>query len=315
MPLVVASQFDDAFNDKLRTHELKPRVIPVPEDAPWSVARDADVLFVRPSPVWSSNRSSAKPDIWPGRLKWILSGSAGVDWYPRWLLDAPVVTCGRGIASVEIADYVIAAIYHQAKDLEGARARSLAEWAYRPLGSVAGSTVGILGFGAIGTEVAKRALALGVDVVATRRRILPSGVEGVSLVDDPAKVVAAADHLVIAMPLTPATSKLVDARLLAHAKPEAHLINVARGGVLDQEALIAALDAGRLGFATLDVTDPEPLPAGHSLWTHPKVRLTPHISSNYTSVRHRMLEKIASDLSRFARGETPSGIVDPAAGY
>jgi phosphoglycerate dehydrogenase-like enzyme len=315
MSLVVASQFEDDFNDRLRALDLKPAVIPVPEDEPWSVAREADILFVRPSPVWRSNRLSAKPAAWPGRLKWVLSGSVGIDWYPRWLLDAPIVTCGRGIASTEIADYVIAAIYLQAKDLEAARARNLADWTYKPLGSVSGSTVGILGFGAIGTEIARRALALGANVVANRRRILPSAVGGVRLVDDPAAVIAAADHLVVAVPLTPSTDKLVDARLLARARPGAHLINIARGGVVDQEALVAALDAGRLGFATLDVTDPEPLPDGHPLWTHSKVRLTPHISSNYTSVRHRMFEKVANDLSRFARGETPSDVVDPVAGY
>ena len=94
--------------------------------------------------------------------------------------------------------------------------------------------------------------------------------------------------------------------LFAKVKPGAHLINVARGSVVDQEALIRALDSGRLGFATLDVTDPEPLPEGHSLYTHPKVRLTPHISSNYALVRPRLLEKMSEDLSRFARGEQPS---------
>ena len=99
-------------------------------------------------------------------------------------------------------------------------------------------------------------------------------------------------------------------------KPGAHIINVARGSVIDQDALIQALDGeGGPGFATLDVTDPEPLPEGHPLYTHPRVRLTPHVSSNHTLVRHRLLEKVRDDISRFARGEAPSDIVDPARGY
>jgi phosphoglycerate dehydrogenase-like enzyme len=115
--------------------------------------------------------------------------------------------------------------------------------------------------------------------------------------------------------LTAATHRLVDARLLDQAKPGAHLINVARGGVVDQDALMAALDAGRLGFATLDVTDPEPLPDGHALWTHPHVRLTPHVSTNYTTVLHLLFAKVANELARFARGDMPTDIVDPARGY
>jgi len=85
--------------------------------------------------------------------------------------------------------------------------------------------------------------------------------------------------------------------------------------VLDQDALVAALDAGTLGHATLDVTDPEPLPPDHPLWRHERVRLTPHISSNYTAVRKILFDKISIDLGRFARGEAPSDIVDARAGY
>jgi phosphoglycerate dehydrogenase-like enzyme len=119
----------------------------------------------------------------------------------------------------------------------------------------------------------------------------------------------------LAVPATDATRSLVDARVLAHAKPTAHLINVARGSVLDQTALVDALRAGRLGFATLDVTEPEPLPEGHPLWTLASVRLTPHISSNYTAVRDLLFDKIVADLGQFVRGEAPSDIVDAAADY
>ncbi|HIQ19374.1 MAG TPA: dehydrogenase, partial [Novosphingobium capsulatum] len=171
------------------------------------------------------------------------------------------------------------------------------------------------------TAVARRALALGARVVAVRRSgsgangsggSLVPGVEVVERVED---VVAQADHIVVAVPATPATRHLVNADLLARARPGAHLVNVARGSVVDQEALLAALDAGQLGFATLDVTEPEPLPAGHRLYTHPRVRLTPHLASNYTLARDKLLAKILADITRFGAGERPSDVVEPARGY
>ncbi len=315
MSLVIASQFEQGFNAELRGHKLRPTVIDVPVERPWTAANDADVLLIRPSPAWLQSRQSARPAEWPGRLRWVCTGSVGIDFYPRWLLDAPLVSCGRGIASEEIADYVTAAIYAQGKNLESVRVRSPQDWRSRPLGRVTGSTIGIVGLGSIGTAVARRALALGARVTAVRRRKLPSPVDGVELLDDLSAVIASADHLVLALPSTPATRNLIDANMLALAKPTAHVINIARGAVLDQEALIAALDGGRLAFATLDVTEPEPLPADHPLWTHPLVRLTPHISSNYAIVRGDLLDRVATNLDRFARGERPSDVVDVAAGY
>jgi len=315
MSLIIASQFEDSFNTELRGHPLRPTVIGATEDRPWEAATEADVLLVRPSPAWRESRQSVRPASWPGKLKWVYSGSVGVDVYPPWLLDAPLVSCGRGIASEEIADYVIAAIYAQAKNLDAARVTSPDAWQFTATGRVVGSTVGIVGFGSIGEAVARRTLALGARVTAVRRRKLPSAVDGVELLDDLTAVIASADHLVLALPSTPETRNLIDARLLAHARPTAHVVNIARGAVLDHNALIDALDGGRLAFATLDVTEPEPLPAGHPLWTHPLVRLTPHISSNYTVVRAHMYDRVAANLDRFARGLAPADIVDAATGY
>lgn len=321
MSLVIASQLEPEHNEALARHPLRPRVIVASEEEPWRAADEADVLVVRPLPVWREAGRAPVPAPWPGRLRWVCSASAGVDFYPAWLLEAPLVTCARGTASEEIADYVIGALYRQAKDLDGAVARGPQEWRYRPLGQVLGSTVGLIGLGAIGTAVARRALALGARVVAVRRSgsgangsrgSLVPGVEVVERVED---VVAQADHIVVAVPATPATRHLVNADLLARARPGAHLVNVARGSVVDQEALLAALDAGQLGFATLDVTEPEPLPAGHRLYTHPRVRLTPHLASNYTLARDKLLAKILADITRFGAGERPSDVVEPARGY
>lgn len=325
MSLVIASQLEPEHNAALARHPLHPRVIAASEEEPWRAADEADVLVVRPSPVWREAGRAPVPAPWPGRLRWVCSASAGVDFYPAWLLEAPLVTCARGTASEEIADYVIGALYRQAKDLDGAVARGPQEWRYRPLGQVLGSTVGLIGLGAIGTAVARRALALGARVVAVRRSgsgangsggsLVPGVEPGVKIVERVEDVVAQADHIVVAVPATPATRHLVNADLLARARPGAHLVNVARGSVVDQEALLAALDAGQLGFATLDVTEPEPLPAGHRLYTHPRVRLTPHLASNYTLARDKLLAKILADITRFGAGERPSDVVEPARGY
>jgi phosphoglycerate dehydrogenase-like enzyme len=315
MSLVIASQLDAEFNKSLGQHPIAPVVIDVAQDEPWTAAQEADLLLVRPSPAWRQPRV-ARPSLWPGRLKWVYSASAGVDFYPDWLLDAPLVTCGRGVASDEIADYAIAAIYAHAKNLDAVTVRSRAQWRQAPLGRVSGTTVGIVGFGAIGQAVARRVLALGAQVVALRRSAVQAGISGVELLTDLPALVARADHIVVAVPGTPQTRHLFDDALLARMKPGTHIINVARGSVIDQDALIRALDrADGPGFATLDVTDPEPLPEGHPLYTHPKVRLTPHISSNYTLVRHRLLDKVRDDISRFVRGETPSDVVDRVRGY
>lgn len=313
MPLVIASQLEPGINARLAQHPAGPLILDVPEDAPWGIAGQADVLIVRPSPAWRASPARPAAWLWPGRLRWVYSASVGVDFYPPWLLDAPLVSCGRGVASDEIADYVIAAIFSRAKNLERVTVRSRADWQPAALGRIAGATIGIIGNGAIGRAVAARATALGAQVVATRRR---AGVEdGIRLLDSIAAVIAISDHIVLASPATRETRGLINADLLKQAKPGAHLINVARGAVVDQDALIAALDAGPLDFATLDVTEPEPLPEGHPLYTHPKVWLTPHVSSNYLLVRDRLVDKILDDITRLARGDAPSDLVDPALDY
>lgn len=315
MAFIIASQLDAAFNQGLSQHPIAPTLIDVPEEEPWAAAAQADLLLIRPSPAWRSS-DVARPPVWPGRLKWVYSASAGIDFYPEWLLDAPLVTCGRGVASEEIADYVIAAIYAHAKNLELVTARSHDQWINVPLGRVSGTTVGIVGLGAIGQAVARCGLALGAQIVGLRRTGAQSGISGVEHVTDLEQLVSRSDHIVIAVPATSQTYHLFDDALLSRVKPGAHIINVARGSVIDQEALVRALERpDGPGFATLDVTDPEPLPEGHRLYTHPQVRLTPHVSSNHTLVRHRLLEKIRDDISRFARGEKPSDVVDRARGY
>jgi len=148
-----------------------------------------------------------------------------------------------------------------------------------------------------------------------RRRPLPSPVPGVEILDNLVELVEVADHIVLALPATRDTYALFDGKLLANVKPGAHLINVARGTVLDQTSLMNQLEDGTLAYATLDVTEPEPLPLGHPLYTHPKVRLTPHVASLHPTVNRALYEKIADNLERYLRGDTLQDLVDPVAGY
>lgn len=157
MSLIIASQMEPDFNRSLARHPSAPVLIDVAEDAPWSAADEADILLIRPSPAWRAPEVR-RPAPWPGRLKWVYSASVGVDFYPDWLLDAPLVTCGRGVASEEIADYAIAAIYAHAKNLDAVTVRSRAQWGPAQLGRVSGTTIGIIGMGAIGAAVARRGL-------------------------------------------------------------------------------------------------------------------------------------------------------------
>jgi phosphoglycerate dehydrogenase-like enzyme len=313
--VVIASQLDHRINALLRAHPSEPTLIDVPDERPWEVASKADVLLVRPTPAWHGHDRGAAPAGWPGRLRWVFSSTTGVDFYPRWMLATTKLACARGVASEEIAEYVIAAILAQTKDLDAIRARKLADWKPATLGRVQGSTVGVVGLGSIGCAVAKRALALGARVFAVRRRQLPSPVAGVELLASVVDLVEESDHIVLAVPATDLTHWMFDGKLLANVKPGAHLINVARGTVLDQTALMNALDEDTLSYASLDVTEPEPLPEGHPIYTHPKIRLTPHVASIHPTVHEALYEKIKGNLERDLRGETLVDLIDPAAGY
>jgi phosphoglycerate dehydrogenase-like enzyme len=312
---IIASQLDPEINELLRAHPSKPTLIEMPAERPWEIASEAEILLVRPAPAWRHHGHNAAPAGWPGRVRWAFSATTGVDFYPRWLIGSIPLCCARGVASEEIAEYVIAAIFAQAKNLDAIRARSLADWKPITLDRVQGSTIGIVGIGSIGSAVAKRALALGARVIAVRKRPLPSPVPGVELLESLVDLVEVSDHIVLALPATDDSFALFDGKLLSHVKPGAHLINVARGTVLDQTSLMNQLEDGSLAYATLDVTEPEPLPAGHPLYTHPKVRLTPHVASLHPTVSQALYEKIASNLERDLRGDALLDLVDPVAGY
>lgn len=311
---IIVNQLGAEVGAALATHPSRPRVREQEiGDAPWQV-EDADILLTRPHPSWRDAPRLA-PSEWPGRLRWVQVASTGVDWFPRWMMHGPVLTCGRGHHTAAIAEYVMTAMLLYEKRLDQVSIRSRSAWQRHALGTLEGRTLGLAGYGAIGRAVALRARAFGMHLAAWRRSDwddeLPDIVKAGSL----AELACLSDHLLLALPLTDATRHCVDAAVLDASRPGLHLVNVARGELVDQAALLAALDGNRIAFATLDVTDPEPLPAGHPIYTHPRIRLTPHISWSGQASSTRLTEQILSNLTAFVDGNSLLQAVDPVRGY
>ena len=165
------------------------------------------------------------------------------------------------------------------------------------------------------TAVARRALAFSMEVIGGRRQAAPRPVKGITLCPDLVTLLGRSDHLVVAAPATPATRHLLNEAAFASVKPGVHLVNVARGSLVDQDALLRALDEGRVAMASLDVVEPEPLPDGHPLYWHPSVRLSPHISWSSPRTAARTITCFIDNLARFRDGRPLLGVVDTEAGY
>jgi len=312
---VILNHLGPTVGARIAAHWSRPRVIERDEaQPPWAVPSGVDVLLTRPLIGWDA-APAVPPGGWPRDLRWIQSASTGMDFYPRWFLDGAPVTCARGVSAVPIAEFVLAAVLAFEKRLDAIRLRGPEDWIRTPLGSLPGKILGLVGYGAIGRAIATRAAAFGLRVGAVRRSgwaVPEPGVEGFGRLEE---LIAVSDHLVLALPLTGESRGLVGGGLLARAKPGLHLVNIARGGLVDQDALLAAIEAGRIGGATLDVTEPEPLPAGHPFYRHPAIRLTPHLSWIDPAVEERLADKIVANLDAYARGEPLRDVVDVGAGY
>ena len=221
-----------------------------------------------------------------------------------------------------IAEHVIAMALSLARGLPAfAKSMDTGAWLYDSgivagMDSIAGKTLLVAGLGGIGTEVARRGAALGMRVTGTRRssREGPEFVAYVGLSDELPELAGEADFIVNALPLTAETENLFDADFFASVKKGAHFINVGRGGSVVTDDLHAALKNGRIAGIGLDVTDPEPLPAGHPLWQEANVIITPHVASegsNWSRKQTLLLENIA----RYVQGSALYNVVDPKQGY
>ena len=281
------------------------------------VARRADAPATAEPVIVAAPRDS--PELRAAvtdEVRWIHSLSTGMDGFPLELARGRTLTCSRGSAAVPIAEYVLAAMLDFEKHLGDAWITAPpAGWQTPALGTLEGKTVAILGLGAIGTEVATRALAFAMRVVALRRSEKPSPVPGVELVPTMGDLLAAADHLVITAPATPETEGLLNGAAFRQLKAGAHVVNVSRGSLVDHDALLAALARGQVARATLDVVHPEPLPAGHPLYQHPNVLISPHISWAAPTTDGRVVAGFTENLRRYLNGQALEGVVDVDLGY
>lgn len=245
-------------------------------------------------------------------LKWVHTGSAGVGsvLYPEMKASAVILTNSAGIHAAPVAESVIGMVLHFARGFDFAvRSQARGEWDQHafatfdsPVTEVCGSTLGLIGYGGIGREIARLARALGMNVLATRA----TPVE---------QILREADYVVLTVPSTRETRGMIGARQLSLMKRNAVLINIARGNILDQNALIEALRKKSIRGAALDVFEPEPLPASSELWQLPNVLILPHVSATTPRFWEREADLIVDNFGRYIRGEPMRNVVDKEKGY
>jgi phosphoglycerate dehydrogenase-like enzyme len=238
-------------------------------------------------------------------LRWLNTAYAGVNWLPLADLDrrGVVLTCGRGLTATSVAEFALMTMLAVAKDYAAVvRAQDRGEWLHDAPGTreLAGSRALVLGQGAIGQAVGRMLQGFGVETLAVRR----SSGEGWRA------RLGEFDWIVLALPGTPETRGLIGAAELAAMKREAVLVNFARANIVDEAALIDALGGRRIAAAVLDVTEPEPLPDGHPLWSLPNVLVSPHVAGDSPGSTRRAYELAGAQIRRFAAGEPLHNVVD-----
>ena len=273
---------------------------PLSSDPPDDRLARADALLAWRPPARLAARAP--------RLAWIQSLTGGCEQFLGPDVPANVVlTCARGTHRVQMTEHILAALFMCAKDLAGiVRDQSQQRWRRRVNPTLAGATLGILGLGAIGAELARVASLLSMRVIATKRdpATASADVDALHTQDRLLELLGQADVVALTCPLTPDTEHLIDARALAAMKPGAHLINVARGRVVDEPALIQALQQRRIAAAGLDVMHEEPLAADSALWAMPQVLITPHSAGETRRYEDAVIDILLDNLQRLWRGET-----------
>ena len=284
----------------------------VPAGAPPPELKDVEALL---TPAGGRSDLAALLAHCP-QLKWIYILGTGVDNFPLELAENRLITCSRGATAVPIAEWVMAMLLSFEKKLPDSWvSKPPQSWYVANLGSLEGKTLGLIGFGAIGQAVARRALAFDMRVLAKVRQHRSSSMAGVEFVECMGDLLPQVDHLVLALPATAESRGLIGTTELLQTKPGVHLVNVARASLIEQEALRPFLDSGHVAAASLDVVEPEPLTAGHWLYQHPRVRLSPHISWNAVDIVSKMLAVYLKNIDAYRQGLPLEGVVNINAGY
>lgn len=288
-----------------------PAIEPHPEPPEWgqSVAEERASILARSDALIALHTPDNLPRRMP-RLRWIQSIGAGVEQFAKAGVPARGVhvTNAAGIGARSMAEWVIGRLLQVWKRFPEADAlQRTGTWQQTYGRTFDGSVVGVVGLGHIGSAVAERAQALGARVLATRRTARSGDTSEVAdeiyaLAELPA-MLGRCDAVVVTAPATPETHHMIDASALAAMKPAATLVNVARGSLVDESALIAALESGQLGWAALDVFEVEPLPSSSPLWRHPRALVTAHSSPSVDRYMSDVFEIVLENVGHFVRGE------------
>jgi phosphoglycerate dehydrogenase-like enzyme len=281
-------------------------------------APDADVILN------GSHHGELLHAVLPGarRVKWIHVLSAGVDKivFPE-LIESPIpLTNGRGVFKDSLAEFCMASILFFAKDLRRlVSSQEAGKWEQFDVVQIRGHVLGVVGYGEIGRETARLARAMGMKVVAVRRRAALSAsdrdVERVYPPEELREMLGVSDYVVVSTPLTAETRGLIGDAELRAMKSSAVIINVGRGPVIVEPALIAALSEKRIRGAALDVFDVEPLPEGHLFYTLDNVLLSPHSADHIVGWADAAMNQFIQNFERFRDGQPLENVVDKKAGY
>ncbi len=284
-----------------------------PDDAKTMIA-DADIAWVdmQPTHLVAEAIRAAGP-----QLKWVSTIYAGLDAFPLEVLRAGDVTLtnGAGINAVTVAEYAVMGVLVAAKRFDSVlRAQDRREWLKDAPGKIelAGTSALIIGYGTIGRMIGDRLTAFGVDVIGVTR----SGRDGTITPDAWRDRLDSFDWVILAAPSTAGTHAMIGHDELTRMKRSAWLINIARGDMIDDDALLAALDSGAIAGAFLDPTNPEPLPPEHPLWSAPNAIITMHLSGrSQTTMFARGAALFRKNLVAFLAGEPMTNVADLTAGY
>jgi phosphoglycerate dehydrogenase-like enzyme len=291
------------------------RVFAIADEKSLGSAAEAEVAFSGNNPRRVRQLLDATP-----KLRWYHTVSAGVENMPLPELAERgiVLTNNSGSYDIQIAEHLMAFVFAASRQLHRYRdAQHASEWKEQLHQELRDATIVVYGMGSIGGEIARLASAIGMRVIGVRRTggAKEPGIDRVVGADRLAEVVGEADYLAIAAPLTSATRGAISREIIARLKPTAWIMNIARGAIVDEPALIEALQAKRIAGAALDVFTTEPLPRQSPLWTLENVIITPHHSGSSPRAGERTLALFAENLRRYKSGEPLINRVDYEAGY
>jgi phosphoglycerate dehydrogenase-like enzyme len=282
-------------------------------------APDAEVIF-----NWSGSRELLREvfRMCP-RVRWVHTRWAGLDGllFPELEESAAALTNGTGVFSESLGEFALAGILFFAKDLgRMIRNQAAGRWEQFDVDEISGQTLGIIGYGDIGHQVASRARAMGMRVVAVKRHALPPGAtdahaERIYTPERTEEMIAISDYILVTAPLTTETRGLVGEREFAAMKPTAVVMNLGRGPVIDEAAMLRALRERRIRGAVLDVFDTEPLPPDHPFYRMDNVLVSPHTADHTADWLERAMRLFLENFERFRKGEPLNNLIDKKLGY